>query len=106
MAAGFTKTDVERLATLARLALTDEEKQLFEQQLGSILDYAEQVCQLDTAGVAATAGGGDLGPGSLPGEATRADEVASSLAQPDALRNAPDPAPSEGLFKVPRVLGG
>jgi aspartyl-tRNA(Asn)/glutamyl-tRNA(Gln) amidotransferase subunit C len=100
MPAGFTKTDVERLANLARLALTDQETTLFARQLDSILQYADQICRLDTSGVAATAQVLDRQP------ADRPDEVRPSLAETEALANAPDPAVAEGLFKVPRVLGG
>jgi aspartyl-tRNA(Asn)/glutamyl-tRNA(Gln) amidotransferase subunit C len=100
MPAGFTKTDVERLANLARLGLTDEEKTLFARQLDSILQYAEQVCQLDTSGVAATSHVLERQP------ADRPDEVRPSLPSTQALANAPEPAVAEGLFKVPRVLGG
>ena len=100
MPAGFTKTDVERLANLARLGLTDEEKTVFARQLDSILHYAEQVCQLDTSGVAATAHVLDRQ------SADRPDEVRPSLPSTLALANAPEPARADGLFKVPRVLGG
>jgi aspartyl-tRNA(Asn)/glutamyl-tRNA(Gln) amidotransferase subunit C len=100
MPAGFTKTDVERLANLARVGLTDEEKTLFARQLDSILQYAEQVCQLDTSGVAATSHVLDRQP------ADRSDEVRACLPSTQALANAPEPALAEGLFKVPRVLGG
>jgi len=96
----FTTADVERIANLARLTLTDEEKILFARQLDSILQYARQVCDLDTSGVAATSHVLDRQP------ADRPDEVRPSLTEAQALANAPEPAPAEGLFKVPRVLGG
>lgn len=96
----FTKTEVERLANLARLALTDEEKTLFAAQLDRILQYARQVCALDTSGVAATSHVLDRQPVERP------DEVRPSLTETQALANAPEPALAEGLFKVPRVLGG
>jgi aspartyl-tRNA(Asn)/glutamyl-tRNA(Gln) amidotransferase subunit C len=47
--------EVERIARLAHLELTEEEKVLFARQLAEILTYAEQVQQLDTTGVPATA---------------------------------------------------
>ncbi len=96
----FTTADVERIANLARLALTEDEKRLFARQLDSILQYARQVRELDTSGVAVTSHVLDRQP------ADRADEVRPSLSETQALANAPDPAPAEGLFKVPRVLGG
>ena len=51
----LTIADVERVAALAHLELTDDEKQLFTRQLADILAYAEQVQAVDTAGVAPTA---------------------------------------------------
>jgi aspartyl-tRNA(Asn)/glutamyl-tRNA(Gln) amidotransferase subunit C len=96
----FTTADVERIANLARLALTDEAKLLFATQLDRILRYAQEVCELDTSGIAATSHVLDRHA------ADRADEVRPSLTETQALANAPEPAPAEGLFKVPRVLGG
>ncbi len=100
MAAEFTKTDVERLANLARLALTEEEKTLFAEQLDGILQYADEVCRIDTGGVAATSHVLERQP------ADRPDQVRPSFTETQALANAPEPAPAEGLFKVPRVIGG
>src|SRR5688572_27614892 len=51
----LTIGDVERIAALAHLELTEDEKHLFVRQLGDILTYAEQIQRLDTSGVAATA---------------------------------------------------
>ncbi len=100
MPAGFTKSDVEHVATLARLALTDEEKTLFASQLDDILRYAEQIRELDTSGVSATS------HVLARPMADRPDEVRPSLTETQALANAPEPAFEQGLFKVPRVLGG
>ena len=52
---GLTRADVEHVALLARLALTDDELERFTEQLGVILDHAAQVAALDTAGVEPTA---------------------------------------------------
>lgn len=95
----FTTDDVERLATLARLELTDQEKQLFARQLAAFLAYAEQVQEVDTHGVA---------PMSHPvGTAgvLREDLPRRSLTTHEALAQAPEADPENGLFKVPRVLG-
>ncbi len=92
--------EVERIARLARLELTDDEKQLFARQLADILAYAEQVQSLDTSGVPATA---HVHPDL---RAERIDAPRPSLATSEALANAPDPAAEAGLFKVPRVIGG
>jgi len=98
MPVGFTKTDVERLAALARLALSDDENALFGAQLAAVLNYADQVCQLDTRDVPPTA---HL---LTPEAVDRPDQPRPSLPDADALANAPDAVPA-GLFRVPRVLG-
>ncbi|MBI4262855.1 MAG: Asp-tRNA(Asn)/Glu-tRNA(Gln) amidotransferase subunit GatC [Acidobacteria bacterium] len=100
MSSVLTIADVERIAALAQLELTDEEKQLFTRQLADILAYAQQVQAIDTSGVPATAH-------VHAGQRTeRADEPQRSLSVADAVANAPDPAPDAGLFRVPRVIGG
>ena len=94
----LTVADVERIAALAHLELTDDEKQLFTRQLAGILDYAQQLQAVDTSGVAATAH-----VGARPRE--RDDEPRPSLPIAEAVANAPDAAAGEGLFRVPRVIG-
>jgi aspartyl-tRNA(Asn)/glutamyl-tRNA(Gln) amidotransferase subunit C len=90
--------DVERIAVLAHLELTDEEKSLFTRQLAGILAYAEQLATIDTTGVPATSHVNAHG-------AERDDEPRVSLRVEDAVANAPDAAPEAGLFRVPRVIG-
>jgi aspartyl-tRNA(Asn)/glutamyl-tRNA(Gln) amidotransferase subunit C len=94
----LTKPDVRYIAELAHLDLTSDEEDLFARQLAEILAYAEQIGAVDTTGVAATS--------HVVSHATlRADEVRASLPRDEALANAPDPARSAGLFRVPRVIG-
>lgn len=100
----LTTADVERIAALAHLELTAEEKQLFTRQLADILDYAEQLQAVDTTGVPATAHVNTTPFGSEQG-VERPDEPRPSLAIEDAIANAPDGAPDAGLFRVPRVIG-
>ena len=90
--------DVERIARLANLELTQDEKQLFTKQLANILAYAEQVQAVDTTGVEATAHVNAQG-------VERADEPTPCLDVSEAVANAPDAAPEAGLFRVPRVIG-
>ena len=92
--------DVERIAALAQLNLTDEEKTLFSRQLADILQLAEQVQAVDTQGVAATAHVLALA------DSERPDELRPSLTAQEAIANAPDAARDAGLFRVPRVIGG
>jgi aspartyl-tRNA(Asn)/glutamyl-tRNA(Gln) amidotransferase subunit C len=107
----LTIADVERIAALAHLELTDEEKPLFTRQLADILNYAEQLQAVDTTGVPATAHVNSsevrLKPDSTSeaARAERPDEPRPSLPVADALANAPDAALDAGLFRVPRVIG-
>lgn len=93
----FSRADVERVARLARLELTDEEKDLFARQLAGILAYAEQIQRVPTDGVEPTSHAGDA-------TALRDDAVCPSLAREESLAAAPGADPAAGLFKVPRVL--
>jgi len=89
---------VEHVAKLAQLALSDEEKELYREQLSSILEYAERLQEVDT---------GDIPPTAtvLPLEnVMRDDQIRPSLSRKDALVNAP--AVSDNCFQVPVVLEG
>ena len=91
--------EVERIAHLARLSLTADERDLFARQLTGILQYADQLREVDTVGIPAT---------SHPLELTtplRDDEPRASLPRAEALAAAPEADAAAGLFKVPRVLG-
>jgi aspartyl-tRNA(Asn)/glutamyl-tRNA(Gln) amidotransferase subunit C len=96
----LTIADVERIAALAQLELTDEEKRLFTTQLADILAYAEQVQAIDTSGVPATA------HVNAAQRTEREDVPRPCLSVEDVLANAPDSAADAGLFRVPRVIGG
>jgi aspartyl-tRNA(Asn)/glutamyl-tRNA(Gln) amidotransferase subunit C len=95
----LTRKDVERIATLARLELSDTEKDLFVRQLTEVLEYAEQIQAIDTTGVPPTSH-------VLSSQAVdRDDTPRPSLSNAEALANAPDPSRHTGLFRVPRVIG-
>ena len=99
MPAGFTREQIAAIAALAHLELDTSEIDLFAQQLGDILKYADAVQQVDTTGVTPTAS-----VLARPA-ADRADEVRPSLDRDEALGRAPDPALDAGFFRVPRVIG-
>jgi aspartyl-tRNA(Asn)/glutamyl-tRNA(Gln) amidotransferase subunit C len=100
MSSRLTRTDVERVAALAHLELTDDEVELFTGQLADILEYADRLQAVDTASVSAT---WHPMPFSSP---LREDVVRDSLSPVEALANAPDPAPGPlALFRVPKVIG-
>jgi aspartyl-tRNA(Asn)/glutamyl-tRNA(Gln) amidotransferase subunit C len=93
----ITKKDVTDVATLARLALTKEEEELYTEQLGRILAYVEKLGEVDTNKVESTTY-------TVPiCDVFREDSVRSSLPQEEALKNAPDKA--KGCFKVPKIIG-
>jgi aspartyl-tRNA(Asn)/glutamyl-tRNA(Gln) amidotransferase subunit C len=98
--AHLSTADVERVAALAHLNLSAEEKALFAKQLADVLQYAEHVQGVDTTGVPATA---HVVSG-LDGE--RPDQPAPSLTPQEVTANAPDANREAGLFRVPRVIGG
>lgn len=99
MPASVTPADIEHIAALARLALTENEKALFARQLAAILEYAQQIQRVDTRDIPPTT--------HVLAERTplREDEVHPGLSRDAALANAPEPARDEGFFKVPRVIG-
>ena len=98
MPADLSRSDVERIAELARLELTPDEVTLFTRQLAEMLEYVEQIRGLDTSGVEPTSH-------AINRPYERPDVPVPSLERPDALSNAPDAALETGLFKVPRVIG-
>lgn len=88
--------EVQHIAHLARLGLSDAEKETFRDQLSAILDYAARLNELDTRDVEPTAS-------ALPlSNVMREDEVAAGLASADALSNAPDA--EAGQFRVRAIL--
>ncbi|MFN2186899.1 MAG: Asp-tRNA(Asn)/Glu-tRNA(Gln) amidotransferase subunit GatC [Anaerolineae bacterium] len=89
---------VEHVAQLAQLTLSDQEKELFCEQLSSILEYAQRLQELDTSAIPPTAT-------VLPLEnVMRDDQIRPSLPLEDALANAPDT--ENNYFRVPVILEG
>ena len=92
----ISKQQVEHVAKLARLEVSEDEKAMFSRQLSAILTYMDQLKEVDTEGVEPTAT-------VLPTENVwREDAVRLSLAQEQALANAPDQA--DGFFRVPKII--
>jgi aspartyl-tRNA(Asn)/glutamyl-tRNA(Gln) amidotransferase subunit C len=96
MSERITRSDVEHVARLARLALTDDEITRFTDELGHILEHAADLATLDLDGVEPTAH-----PLSLT-NVMRPDEVRLPLSRDDVLAAAP--AVEDGRFRVPRIL--
>jgi aspartyl-tRNA(Asn)/glutamyl-tRNA(Gln) amidotransferase subunit C len=92
----LTPEQVDHIALLARLELSDAEKEREAGELSQILSHFEQLQQLDTEGVEPTS---HVFP---VVNVLRADAVRPSLPREAALQNAPESA--DGMFQVPRVV--
>ncbi|WP_072774827.1 Asp-tRNA(Asn)/Glu-tRNA(Gln) amidotransferase subunit GatC [Desulfitobacterium chlororespirans] len=92
----ISREEVEHVAFLARLALTEEELVTNTEQLNSILDYAAMLEKLNTDDIKPTAHAVPLH------NVLREDQVKPSMAREKVLANAPDA--QDGFFKVPRIV--
>jgi aspartyl-tRNA(Asn)/glutamyl-tRNA(Gln) amidotransferase subunit C len=92
----ITKEDVLHAADLARLALTDEETEVYTAQIKRILGYVEKLSELDTTGVEPTS------YTVSQKSAMREDIVKESLPREETLANAP--VSERGCFKVPKII--
>ncbi len=88
--------DIDYVARLARIALTDDEKLRFAQQLGDVLTYVEKLKQVDVAGVEPTAHAFEVV------NVWQADVPSTPLAPEAALGNAP--AVRDQMIVVPKVV--
>ena len=88
--------EVEHIAKLARLELTDEQKARYRGQLEAILDHVAKLQELDTRDVSPTA---SVSVGQMP---LRADEPRPGLSKDDLLENAPKQ--DNDQFKIPPVF--
>jgi aspartyl-tRNA(Asn)/glutamyl-tRNA(Gln) amidotransferase subunit C len=92
----LTIEEVEHIAKLARLRLTQEEKERYREQLSAILDYAARLQELDTSDIPPTAS-------VLPSSSVlRPDLPQPGLTLEELLRNAPDSEANQ--FRVPPIL--
>jgi aspartyl-tRNA(Asn)/glutamyl-tRNA(Gln) amidotransferase subunit C len=96
----ITEADIDKIAQLAHLEITPEERRTLAPQIASIVAYVEQLNELDTSAVEPAMGG--LTPEGERTATVRADTPRPSLGQQLALEEAPDPA--AGHFRVPKVL--
>lgn len=90
------KISVEHIAKLARLSVSEEEKELFGPQLNGILSYMEKLNELDTK---------DVGPTSHVlslSNVMRDDIPGNSIPREDALMNAPDH--TDKFYRVPKII--
>ena len=92
----ITMRDVEHVARLSRLALTDQEKERMRRELDGILSYIDKLRALDTANVPPTSHAVPMT------NVMREDEPRPSLAQDLMLANAPER--SGEFFRVPKII--
>lgn len=92
----ITREQVEHVANLARLQLTEGETERYTKDLNAILDFAAKLNELDTSNVPPTSHAIDVK------NVMREDVVRPSVSREDALRNAADK--EDGQFKVPAVF--
>jgi len=93
---GLTKVEIERIARLARLELSEAEEEEFTRQINRILGFIERLNRVDTTGVEPTAHVVPLF------NVFRPDQTEPSLDPEAALANAPER--DGNFFKVPKVL--
>jgi len=91
----ITIKDVEHVAKLARLALSEEEKEKFAPQLNSILEYVNALNEVDTTGVEPMAHSIKIS------NVMRDDEVKQDFSRDEMLKNAPEE--EDGFFRVPKI---
>jgi aspartyl-tRNA(Asn)/glutamyl-tRNA(Gln) amidotransferase subunit C len=88
--------DIEHVALLARLKLTESEKELFSRQVGSIIEYIDQLNELDTTDVEPTAHILSIK------NILREDKLIVSIPQDKAMLNAPEKDGS--FYRVPKII--
>ena len=92
----LSREEVEHVARLARLSITEEEVKIFRQQLSDILTYIGKLNELDTSKVEPTSHVLDIQ------NVFREDHVTPGLSREDALAGAPEQ--EEGFFRVPKII--
>jgi aspartyl-tRNA(Asn)/glutamyl-tRNA(Gln) amidotransferase subunit C len=97
MSSPLRREDVAKVAHLARLSLSDDELDMFTEQLGQVLEHANDMSSLNLDDVVATAH-----PFGLI-NVVRDDVVRESLDRDEVLAMAPDAR--DGRFAVPRIMG-
>ena len=93
----LSKEDVIKIAILSKLEFNDDEIENFRNDLSEILNYMNELNELDTEGISPLFKVLDLD------DVTRKDVVTDSLKQEEVLKNAPDK--DENFIIVPKIIG-
>ncbi len=96
----ISKKDVDKVADLARLALSDKESERTTTQLKRILEHVEKLSELNTEGVEPTSF--TVPMRTVTRDDDRSEVSRSSLSNSDALKNSP--SNKDGSFKVPQII--
>ncbi|HLR42561.1 MAG TPA: Asp-tRNA(Asn)/Glu-tRNA(Gln) amidotransferase subunit GatC [Pseudogracilibacillus sp.] len=94
--ATITKEDILRTADLVRLDLTDEEAEMYSEQITDIITFTEKINEINTDGVEPTTNGNTLT------NVLRNDEPIKWDKQTEAINNAPEQ--EDGQIKVPAIM--
>lgn len=92
----ISKKEVEHVANLARLELSEAEANTYTEQLSAILNFSQKLNELDTDNVEPTSQVLDMA------NVLRKDEGRPSISREKALKNAPEE--EDGQFSVPPIL--
>lgn len=92
----ISEKEIEHIAALARLSLSEEEKVLFGSQLSSILEYMDKLNELDTKDIEPTSHVLSLS------NVMRGDVPKDSITRDEALMNAPEH--TEKFYRVPKII--
>lgn len=92
------KEQIKHIADLANLTISDDELEKYTKEMSSIVGFANELNELDTENVDITT--------SILGEYNifREDELKESFDNSELLKNAPES--QDGMFKIPKVIGG
>ena len=94
----LSREDVEHIALLARLHLTEDEKERFRQQLSNIIDHISKLQELDTGAVQ------PMTSVVVEQSRLREDKAGHAMPREDLLSDAPEVVDEQ--FRVPPVLDG
>jgi len=92
----ISEKEIEHIAALARLSLSEDEKGLFGSQLSSILEYMDKLNELDTKDIEPTSHVLSLS------NVMRGDVPKDSIPRDEALMNAPEH--TEKFYRVPKII--
>ncbi len=92
----ITRKEIEHVAALAKLYLSEEEILSYEKEMSAIIEFADKLSEADTEGIEPAAHSIDVH------NVFRKDEIVDSYKREELIANAPDK--QAGCFAVPRIV--